>query len=67
MIAEMYFRIDVDRAIHERKIYSIIDWLGGIGGIRDILMDSVVFILGSWMSFNKGMEFMHSLYFGDED
>ena len=32
-LAEMYFRIKVDAIDHERNVYSIMDWLGDVGGI----------------------------------
>jgi hypothetical protein len=43
------------------------DLLGDIGGVKDILMDLCIFIFGSWMAYNKGIEYMHSLYFDSDD
>ena len=33
VIAEMYFRIKSDAVTHDRTVFSIMDWLGAIGGI----------------------------------
>jgi len=66
-IAEMYFRLDVDHVVHERNVYHIMEWLGDIGGIKDLLMDIAIAIMGSWMAFNKAMEFMNALYYSEED
>ena len=30
-------------------------------------MDTIAFTIGSWMAYNKGMEFMNSLYYNDEE
>ena len=38
ILAEMYFRIKSDAITHERTVFSIMDWLGAIGGIEDFLM-----------------------------
>jgi len=43
------------------------DFLGDIGGVEEILMDLAIFILGSWLAFEKAIEFMHALYFDSED
>lgn len=38
LIAEMYFRIKTDAIDHSRVVFSLMEWLGAIGGIEDILM-----------------------------
>ena len=37
-IAEMYFRLDIDLIKHERSVYKLMDLLGDIGGVADILI-----------------------------
>ena len=37
LIAEMYFRIDTDKMEHSRQVYNLMDYLGDIGGIGDVL------------------------------
>ena len=51
-IAEMYFRLDSDEIKHERLVISLMDWLGEIGGITDLLTRIATFILGGYFGFN---------------
>ena len=52
IIAQMYFRIKVDTIRHERRVFSISDWLGSIGGIKTILLDLFIIFFGSFSQFN---------------
>ena len=47
-IAEMYIRIKTDSISHERQVFSLMDWLGSIGGIEQILIDLLVFLFGGY-------------------
>ena len=38
VIAEMYFRIKTDAIVHARFVYSVLDWLGSIGGVEGLLI-----------------------------
>ena len=51
-IAEMYFRLNTESISHSRVVYSMMDWLGSIGGIRDILLEAVVIFFGGYIQFN---------------
>ena len=61
-IADMYFRIDTDRYIHTRSMYSMMDWLGDVGGIGDVLKFGFLAFFGSYLSFNVSVQAMSSLY-----
>ena len=52
VIAEMYFRIKSDAIQHSREVFTIMDWLGSIGGIRDILVEFLGFLFGNYIQFN---------------
>ena len=52
VLAEMYIRVKVDSIGHTRKVYAMMDWLGSIGGVRDVLMDLFIFFFGGYCSFN---------------
>ena len=63
----MYIRLDDDEVSHERKVYHLMDLLGDVGGVKDILMDLAFFFFGGWLAFEKSIEFMHKLYYDSED
>ena len=60
-IAEMYMRIKADTILHSRQVFSLMNWLGAIGGIKGILMDLVIFLFGGYASFNAVLEAYNSL------
>ena len=61
-IAEMYFRLEVEEIEHVRIFFELMDWLGSVGGIVEVLTKLATFILGSYMSFNSGLEIIHHIY-----
>ena len=61
-IAEMYFRLEVDEVEHIRILFELMDWLGAVGGVVESLSKSAVLFLGSYMSFNSGLEIIHHIY-----
>ena len=38
LIAEKYFRFDVDQITHTRVVLSFMDFIGTLGGVSDILL-----------------------------
>jgi len=38
MIAEMYFRLEVDQVSHARNVYALMDFIGALGGVSDLLL-----------------------------
>ena len=52
VIAEMYFRIKADSVKHQRTVFSIMNWLGAIGGIEGILYDFAALLLGGFIQYN---------------
>ena len=52
LIGEMYFRIKADSVDHNRTVFGIVDWLGAVGGIRDILFEFIAFLFGGYIQFN---------------
>ena len=61
-IAEMYFRLEVDEVEHIRNLFELMDWLGAVGGVVESLSKSAALFLGSYMSFNSGLEIIHHIY-----
>ena len=48
----MYFRIKTDSVNHVRQVFSVMDWLGAIGGIEGMLYDFLTFFLGGFIQYN---------------
>ena len=57
----MYFRIKVDAVNHARNVYSTMDWLGDVGGIKDFLMEILVLVFGGYIQFNGMVQTYESL------
>lgn len=38
LIAEMYFRLEVDQISHTRNVYALMDFIGALGGVSDLLL-----------------------------
>jgi hypothetical protein len=51
-IAGLYFRIYENRLMHDREVYQLIDFMGDVGGIKDILMQAAFFIFGGYLTFH---------------
>ena len=51
-IALMYFRIDVDRIIHKRNVFTFMNWLGAIGGVEKVLLKIILFFYGGYSVFS---------------
>lgn len=49
IIAEMYFRIKTDTILHERQVYSLMDWLGDLVGIDGLLYQLLFAFFGGYL------------------
>ena len=49
IIAEIYFRINGDSILHARNVYTVMDWLGDLGGIGEILHSTAALFLGGYL------------------
>ena len=61
VIGEYWFRLHVDAIDHSRVVFGIVDWLGAIGGIEDVLMQVLAFFLGGYIQFNAVIQAYHYL------
>jgi len=66
-VAEMYFRVKTDTIKHRRKVFSIMDWLGAIGGIEQFLIDMLLFAFGGYCHFNSVIETVNFLNINHPD
>jgi len=62
IIAEMYFRLEVDEVEHTRILFELMDWLGAVGGVIESLSHTAVLFLGAYLSFNSALEIIHDVY-----
>lgn len=51
-LVEMYFRINSDLITHNREVFTMMNWLGSIGGIQQIMIDVFIFFFGGYAQFN---------------
>jgi len=62
VLAEIYFRLEVDQINHERVVFSLMDWLGALGGVPDILMMIAGLFVGGYAVFNSTFYTIAGLY-----
>ena len=61
-IAQIYFRLDTDKVEHTREVYRLMDWLGDIGGVYDVLSYLIMILFGGYLHFNHNLSTMMTLY-----
>ena len=61
-IAEIYFRIDVDQIEHMKNVYKLMDLLGDVGGVSEVVVWTIFFLFGGFLKFNQQMEIMINMY-----
>lgn len=62
MVAEMYFRMDVDQISHSRDVYYFMDFIGDIGGIGEILLQICGWVFGGYAAFHAMFSTIAVLY-----
>ena len=67
LIAEMYFRVKTDTVEHNRQVFSLMDWLGSIGGIEEILNKVCIFFFGGFLQFNAVISTLNALSVHEHD
>jgi len=63
MIAEMYFRLEVDQITHARQVYNSMMFIGDLGGVKDILLQIGGWVIGSFSAFHISWSMLSSLQF----
>ena len=48
--------------MHYRSVFDFTEWLGQIGGIHEILITFMSFLIGSYVQFYAGIKKIRSLY-----
>lgn len=48
-VAEMYFRLSIEKVEHQRVVYKFMDWLGAMGGVEKILMKLLTVVIGGYI------------------
>ena len=56
IVAEMYFRIKTDTIIHSRTVFSLMEWLGSVGGVEQTLLDMLLVVFGGYCQYNSVIE-----------
>jgi hypothetical protein len=62
LVAELYFRLEVDQITHSRIVYNFMDFIGDLGGVRDIMLEIAGWLIGSYAAFHSAWATMSALY-----
>jgi len=62
LIAEIYFRLEIDQISHERVVYGFFDWLESMGGVPEILKSIASLMVGGYLAFHASLTNMGYLY-----
>ena len=60
--AEMYFRLDVDQITHGRVVFSLMDFIGELGGVSDFVLMVSSWVIGGYAAFHASIVTMSVLY-----
>ena len=61
-IANIYVNLAPEMMEHRREVMQIIDYLGFIAGLFDLLMWFVFFFVGSYLAFISRVKWIEDLY-----
>lgn len=70
MIAELWYRLDVNQMEHEREVLLIEDFFGALAGLWDLLLTIFAFIFGGIIQFQaklKWIRYMYKFNYKDDD
>ena len=62
LIAEIYFRFEVDQVSHSRVVYALMDFIGSLGGVSDLLLQIIGWIFGGYAAFHSSVATISALY-----
>ena len=62
LVAEMYFRLEVDQITHNRVVYTFMDFIGDLGGVKDIMLQLAGWVIGSFAAFHASWSTVAALY-----
>lgn len=62
VIAEIYFRLEVDQISHGRTVYNFMDFIGDLGGVPAIMLQLAGWVIGSYSAFHASYATMSALY-----
>ena len=62
LVAEMYFRLEVDQITHNRVVYTFMDFIGDLGGVKDIMLQLAGWVIGSYAAFHASWSTVAALY-----
>ena len=66
IIAEMYFRLNVDSREYKKVDYDILSFLLDIGGVEPLLYQILLFIFGGFLQFNSKISSLDHLEFNSK-
>lgn len=55
VLAEMYFRMEVDIISHQRVVFSSMDFIGSLGGVSGFVLQMTQFVIGGYAAFHSSV------------
>ena len=62
IIAECWYRLEIQTVTHEREVFLFEEFLGSIDGIYELLKKIVAFIFGPYITYQSQMRWIQKLY-----
>ena len=62
LLSNFYFRLDVNQIEHSRQVFSLMDFIGDIGGVPDLLLQVGGWVIGSYAAFYASLSTFSELY-----
>jgi hypothetical protein len=62
LIAEMYFRLQIDQISHGRNVFTLMDFIGTLGGVSGLLLEILGWVFGGYATFHSGFATLAALY-----
>jgi hypothetical protein len=62
MIFEGYLRLDVDQVSHARNVFTLMDFIGNLGGVSGLLLEILGWIIGGYAAFHSSIATLAILY-----
>lgn len=59
LLAQIYWRIDVNELLHERVVFQFKDWLASIAGIEKFLLKYLTMVFGGFINYNAAIEIIN--------
>ena len=61
-LATIDFSLDATQLVHERVVQTIVDWISALGGVFEIFLVVLAFIVGGYSGFSQTYQIIHNFH-----